>query len=290
MTLERYSCLSEKQLQDPNNKSKLKIFVIYIIILWVCAVSFALAKTLSIEQVYHAEADHYACGSTFNDRHEQIYTILKWIIAFVFPYSVIIVFSCMLLKFLAEWSDKANALHAKLTINCNTTPNEKETLAVPNKSSIYIETESERRDSEFKTGCCFFFSKNSQSDQENKNNTTSNNSYKNSSSQLITKCLRTSSAPSTYLNRVARIKQRSTRFVLAVVFSFLCTWSPLWIYQIIIIFTEFQSIFLMIMHNLTLVITYMEGVLDPLFYLLLTENFREFISKRNFSFYKKSFK
>ncbi len=277
----------EKQVQDPKNRSKLKIFIVYIVILWVCAVSFALTKTLSIEQVYHAEADHYACGSTFNDKQEQIYTILKWIIAFVFPYTIIIVFSCMLLRFLKEWSNNANALLSKTVSSCNTVERcEKELLVLQKASVVQTKGECKRRDSIFKTACCFCFGKNSQSDLESKNTLNSNNN--NTSNQMIVKRMRMSSAPSTHINRVTRIKQRSTRFVLAVVFSFLCTWSPLWVYQIILIFTEFQSIFLMIMHNLTLVITYVKGVLDPLFFLLLTENFREFLSKRYFSFCKKS--
>ena len=78
-------------------------------------------------------------------------------------------------------------------------------------------------------------------------------------------------------SRQSRIKKRTTRFVLAVVISFLCAWSPFWIFQIVVTFIESDSAVLHAARNLTLVALYFEGVINPLLFMILTENFREFV-------------
>lgn len=81
--------------------------------------------------------------------------------------------------------------------------------------------------------------------------------------------------------RQSLIKKRTTRFVLAVVISFLCAWSPFWIFQIVVMFIEsLESNLLPIARNLTLIFLYFEGVTNPLLFLILTENFREFVSSK----------
>ena len=266
LTFERYLCLKENQLVVVN-KQKVKLFITYITFLWIFAISFALTKTLYIKQVYHKDAGKYACGSTFNAKYKQIYTILQWIIAFVFPYSIIIIFSSLLLKFLHNWSMKSISLHSAPKKQNNEVIQE-EPFEMEKLVRSQISSQSKRNN----LGNNIFSGGNDPAESILLNNSKCclNSTYslpiENSASALV---------------RISMIKRRSTRFVLAVVISFLCTWSPFWIYQIIISFTEFQSIFLVIMHNLTLVCTYIEGVLDPLFYILLTENFRDFISKLN---------
>lgn len=89
-------------------------------------------------------------------------------------------------------------------------------------------------------------------------------------------------------SRQSMIKKRTTRFVLAVVISFLCAWSPFWIFQIVVLFTESQSVLLQVARNLTLITVYFEGVINPLLFLILTENFRDFFfSKLNYILKKK---
>jgi hypothetical protein len=66
--------------------------------------SFALVETLSI--VLSFEDDLYQCNSLLSEKAEKIYTIFKWIMAFVLPYTFIVIVSVLLLKFLKEWSDK----------------------------------------------------------------------------------------------------------------------------------------------------------------------------------------
>lgn len=74
-----------------------------------------MSKALSIverEVKYNNNETMIVCDSTYTERAEVIYTILKWILAFLLPYSVIIFFSCCLLKFLKEWSNRTKHLQA----------------------------------------------------------------------------------------------------------------------------------------------------------------------------------
>ena len=110
LTIERYYCLKEQKMIE-NDKSKLKIILIYIILLWSSAICFTLPKTLSIKiSNDQPEGFHNDCESSFDETDEKIFTTLKLLIAFAIPYSIIIVFSIYLLKFLNEWSKKSQKL------------------------------------------------------------------------------------------------------------------------------------------------------------------------------------
>lgn len=77
-------------------------------------------------------------------------------------------------------------------------------------------------------------------------------------------------------SRVTMIKKRTTRFVLAIVFSFLCTWSPLWILHLFDQFSNKTSTkHIMIINSVVLMLNYLSGVANPIFFMLLTNNFRE---------------
>lgn len=80
--------------------------VIYIVLLWVVGICFSLPKTLSIHEYIDNNTKIVSCYSEFDDNYEKIYTIMKWIIPFVLPYILIIVFSIRLLIFIKKWSMK----------------------------------------------------------------------------------------------------------------------------------------------------------------------------------------
>ena len=245
-----------------NDKSKCSIVFIYIIILWVFSIGFSMPKTLSIIEIFNNETQTYMCSSLFDQSHEEIYTIAKWIIAFALPYSIIILFSGLLLKFLKEWSARAKLLHNNTKKPKNFTP-----FSVPstNESISHNKNQSEHSNRSKIFLSSFIIWKKS----------TRNKSYQ---TVVVKKHVKES--------RTTKIKRRTTRFVLAVAISFLCAWSPLWVFQIVVTFSESQSFFLKLMSNLTLVIVYLGGVINPLLYMILTNNFREFFS----SLLKKIFK
>jgi hypothetical protein len=204
LTLERYLFAKKKHLANQFIKQSIGHMMLYILLIWVFALLFALFKTSRIELSYHEEVDAYACDSQLDHHSELVYTLLKCIVAFVLPYTIIIILSCCLLCFLKKWSAKS-----RTALNGG-----------------------------------------------------NNNRY----------------------SRQRKIKRKSTKFVLAVVFSFLCTWSPLWIYQCLIFLTEFESVAIVILSNVTLILVYLGGVINPLLYMLLTENFREFSKSLNKKF------
>jgi hypothetical protein len=309
LTLERYLCLKEKQISDTSKKCKRRAFMFYIVLLWICAISFALSKTLYVHQVFHSESNVYTCGSSLSDPAERAYTIIKWILAFLLPYSIIIIFSVLLLKFLKEWSSKAKLLRQP---NLSHHAQEKSELLSPAKNV----NDAHAAASSIQLSLIVKQSVSRNSDIPLTELTSLTSSSRNSTEQTkicFCCCLKPSTViksdsiiikpPSTKNSvsvgsnnnniayaRLNMIKRRSTRFVLAVAVSFLCTWSPLWISQIILMFTEYQSLALIVIHNLTLVITYLECLLDPLLFILLTQNFREFINKRKLVICKKIFK
>lgn len=126
LTIERYTCLKEKSL-NPNDACKKRVIFIYIVVLWVSAVGFSLPKALSIvEKTYKSNNGTETivqCESTFDQSYEVVYTISKWIVAFLLPYGLIIFFSCCLLRFLTKWSNRSKRLHQT---NRTRTANEKQ--------------------------------------------------------------------------------------------------------------------------------------------------------------------
>jgi hypothetical protein len=100
----------------------------------VSAVGFSLPKALSIvEKTYKSNNGTETivqCESTFDQSYEVVYTISKWIVAFLLPYGLIIFFSCSLLRFLTKWSNRSKRLHQT---NRTRTANEKQ-LAITNGS------------------------------------------------------------------------------------------------------------------------------------------------------------
>ena len=307
LTIERYHCLKDQKIID-NDKNKLKIIVIYIVLLWISAICFTLTKTVSIRvSDDQAEMFNNDCMSSFDETDEKIFTTLKLLIAFAIPYTTIIVFSIFLLKFLNEWSKRSQNLRANKTnyLIFNTISNlklenseENTSNKIKNQNKLTVPTAAQLKLIEPSPSNQSFpltdltkvhsnYSINSQprseSDKQNLENTqlkqthlntlNNNNNYK---SCEITN-VAASAQSSKPMSRHERIKRRSTKFVISVVISFLCCWSPLWLFQLIMSFFDPKnSNFMRVFNNLTLIVVYCSCVFNPLLYMLLTENFREY--------------
>ncbi len=190
LTLERYFCIKEKKLIE-NDTSKAKHICIYILVLWFLAICYTLPKAFSIKEEVYQE-NIIMCGSSMSDFYDKINTILKWIISFVFPYTVIIVNSILLLKFLKEWSQKSNNL---TKIQTKTSPSSP-LISNTNVDAIQVDTGLKGSKLLNVNPNC---SGNNKKPEMQKNNLNKN-------------------------TRSMMIKRRTTRFVLAIVFSFLCCW------------------------------------------------------------------
>ncbi len=97
LTIERYYFIKDKTKIHENDKSKLKIILIYILLLWTSAICFSMPKTISIH-IYGGDEEK-ECTSSFNETDEKIFTCLKLLIAFAIPYLIINTYRILLSKF-----------------------------------------------------------------------------------------------------------------------------------------------------------------------------------------------
>jgi len=292
LTIERYHCIKDHKFIE-NDKNKLKIIIVYIVLLWISAICFTLAKTLSIRiSSDPSEMLINGCMSSFDETDEKIFTILKLLIAFALPYTLIIIFSIFLLKFLNEWSKTSQnlAVNKATFFIVNSTLNYTlEKSAVENienkENNIQIEYNKNTLNVPVANQMTKGYSDSSltsitklKCDHQNTENLKLNRPL--SCSQMTYQSCEITNAISNSqrLTRKEMMKRRSTKFVMAVVISFLCCWSPLWLFQLIMSFFDPKnSNFMRIFNNLTLIIVYCSCVFNPLLYMLLTENFREYV-------------
>lgn len=79
-------------------------------------------------------------------------------------------------------------------------------------------------------------------------------------------------------------KRRATTLVLLIIISFFVLWSPLWILQLYDTFNvRGPTPYIQILNFVTLVFVYANGLLNPLLYLILTQNFRDYIRTNKWS-------
>lgn len=82
-------------------------------------------------------------------------------------------------------------------------------------------------------------------------------------------------------------KRRATTLVLLIIIAFFVLWSPLWILQLYDTFNDRgPTPYIQILNFLTLVFVYANGLLNPLLYLILTQNFRDYIRTNKWSPWK----
>ncbi|CAF1517263.1 unnamed protein product [Adineta steineri] len=82
-------------------------------------------------------------------------------------------------------------------------------------------------------------------------------------------------------------KRRATTLVLLIIILFFVLWSPLWILQLYDTFNERgPTQYIQILNFVTLVFVYANGLLNPLLYLILTQNFRDYIRTNKWSTWK----
>jgi hypothetical protein len=97
------------------------------------------------------------------------------------------------------------------------------------------------------------------------------------------------SIKSRHLSTLNTYKRRATRLVLSIIISFIVFWSPLWIFQLYDTFNEHgPTIYIQILNFVTLVFVYTNGLLNPLFYLILTQNFRDYLKTNKYFCWIKS--
>ncbi|CAF0825298.1 unnamed protein product [Didymodactylos carnosus] len=213
LSVERYIDVTETNRRY-NDQMKLIIVLLYIIVLWICAICFPLPMSSSIyvnNRTSSTRSSGYEqnrtrltmtttivseCKSMWTNADQSKFVTIKFISAFLLPSFITCTFSFRLILFLHRWS---------------------------------------------------------------KQNTYRRTSYANT------------------FHTVNVYKRRATTLVLIIIIIFFLLWSPFWILQLYDSSNKHPTRYIQILNFLTLVLVYANGFLNPLLYLILTQNFREYM-------------
>jgi hypothetical protein len=232
--------------------------IVYSVIIWIISIIIPIEGTLDFRSIEipsgnvskNGPKKRFICVQDTSSRqhilfgsndNKQIFLIVfKFLVCFIVPYVIIIYFSVLLIKFLKNWHRWSNFYERAIV----TYSCNRETIELTDHyngdDDISIKSEGVVQSKLFKRHHLGIYRKTKQ--------------YK--------------------------IKRISIIFILAVVFSFILTWMPFWIYQILNLLDyqiSMESNF--IVSNYTLIIVHLGGIINPLLFMLLTKNFRQnFIS------------
>jgi hypothetical protein len=78
---------------------------------------------------------------------------------------------------------------------------------------------------------------------------------------------------------VNSIRVKASRLVLIIILLFLLQWSPLWIFQLIMLFTKKEIYHVQLINLIITTLSYSNTVANPALYMLITYNFREYCKK-----------
>lgn len=242
LSIERYFDVTSRikiRLDKYSNKFKVFITIVYSLLIWLFSLAFTLPFVISISLFKHGHL--YSCHSNWNDSTLKVYFTFKFSATFIVPYSIILICSMQVLIFLIKWKIRSTNMSSELML---------------------IKSPKQRQG-------CFGFRKlcdrikNSKYESVMKFDATNNQ----------TVCLRQFTRKRGYLNSVRR---KAIRLVLFIVLIFVIQWSPLWIFQFVVIFSknDFENIQLINMFASTL--SYSNTIANPLIYLILTSNFKNY--------------
>ena len=89
-----------------SNKFKTFIIFIYMFLIWSLTLAFALPFTLSLRQ--NQSAEEVTCDSNWNEISINLFFSLEFVFIFLLPYTLIIIASLKLIRFLRNWFKKHN--------------------------------------------------------------------------------------------------------------------------------------------------------------------------------------
>ncbi|CAF1350931.1 unnamed protein product, partial [Didymodactylos carnosus] len=194
LSVERY--IDAKLSLTVNNKFRTIITITCILLIWTLGLLMPLPYIIHtyLHRSTNNNTGHRSCDSKLTEKFLLIHEIILYIFAFVIPYSIIVIFSLKLLKFLREWLKRKQ----KLT-----------------RASI------------------------------------------------------------------TRKRTRGVKLVLCIVLSFLICYSPFWIFKFLTRFLIDETVqrrplltrILQYTHQFVIVVNHFEGILNPLFFIVLTERF-----------------
>lgn len=183
LTLERYLFLNQYRRESHNFKRETLRIPFFLLVSWILAFLFALPKTLVIDKKTATLNDYEL---KWHESTQKLFFSFELLIAFIIPFTVIMVFSIKILIFVERWPKNSNSF------------------------------------------------------------------------QRI-------------------IRRRTKTFIITIVVTFLMTWLPFWTFQIYDNFFEEDTFHIQTWNKIVLIINYSNGVINPLLYMFLTNNFRDYL-------------
>lgn len=280
LSVERFIDVTEQnsKFESLSNNLKSSLLVVYSIIIWVLATCFTLPIVISIKLVTHGEIS--ICQSDWHDSTLRIFFIAKFLTFFIIPYSVIIASSSKLLLFLNEWKKRFNRMNNK----------NKGRIIIDQKSLVKLKIRNQiEKSSDSTTIQTELFSLRSDlinektSILEKKTRRERVRNYFNSNFVSRQFLLENRQEEAVFKGKkdgfVNVVRRKAIRLVLSIIFLFLIQWLPFWIFQIFVLFSTDYYFCLQLIHLTVTTLSYSNTVVNPVLYMLLTYNFKEYCKK-----------
>ena len=104
LSVERFIEVTDTK-KKTSDKYKLFLTIFCLALIWLGALLISLPIVLSFESII-AHNSSKSCQTTWTDLQISIYSIVTYIFIFIVPFTIILVSSVRLLKFLIEWQKK----------------------------------------------------------------------------------------------------------------------------------------------------------------------------------------
>lgn len=295
LSVERFHDVTIKNnLEQYSDRLKPYFAILYSILVWTFALCFSLPLIMSIQLKKHDQ--NFICQSNWNDSTLRIFFILKLFLIFILPYSVITISSYKLLKFLNNWKKRFNKsafssrrLKTNLLVKQRKNSVQTSVVVIGCKYASIVHEKPEENLIKNSMVTINTNEANYQAYLQMANGDLEDEDFEKSENFRFGQALvnikkflsrKKSSKPSIVKNRYLNsVRRKAIRLVLAINFLFIIQWSPFWIFQIVMLFStsgvqNIRSIITMVS-----TLSYSNTVANPVLYMLLTYNFKEYLQK-----------
>lgn len=306
LSVERFHDVTDKNGLEPySDRLKPYFAILYSILVWAFALCFSLPLIMSIQLKKYDQ--NFICQSSWDDSILRIFFILKLFLIFILPYSVITISSYKLLKFLNNWKKRFNnSAFSSRRLKTNTVVKKRKNsvqtsvVVIGCKYASIIQEKPEENLIQHSAAKINTNESNYQAylqlatgdldeDIEKSENFKFGQAFGN-----IKKIFSRKKSPkrtivkNRYLNSVRR---KAIRLVLAINFLFIIQWSPFWIFQIVMLFSTSSVQNIRSINTMVSTLSYSNTVANPVLYMLLTYNFKEYLQKgfRNVPIFKRAY-
>jgi hypothetical protein len=267
LSVERYIEIADtkKRIEVYSNKFKLLTVWVFMFIVWSMAIIFSMPMIMSIQlDTFFGTT---TCHSKWSDILIELFFSFKFLFIFLIPYAVIIISSIKLLIFLHKW--RASILSRKSLSKIETVYSQISPLNTSN-----LDTSSRRKGS-ISPNCLdlrryiriFIHLK----DLMGLDKCFPNKSIR--SSAVLTQVDRNP----TYLQSDL-VRYKASRLVMVIVILFLVQWSPLWIFQLVTLFSKEPIKNIQLINLFISTLSYSNTVANPTLFIFFTLNFKKYLN------------